>query len=247
MFENPFSELVFSVCQKFVETKEGCCLDIGCGNGDSVADFIDMGYDAYGCDVEFKTGKSLDDLRSKDKLRKILISGAGRADVGSSNAEYAYPFTDESFDFIFSRAVIEHVFNHYEFAQENFRVLKDGGIAIHYFPSKFSLIECHTGILFGALFQNIQYYRFMCKLGLCFSSYKGRGADALMYMQNSTCYLPSTKIIEIFEENGLRLVARPTNLILKYFGQGRFYFISKIPFATIVWRKFRTEVIIFEK
>ena len=127
-----------------------------------------MDYDAYGADVEFKAGKNLDDLCLRNKLRKIHISGAGRADVSSSNAEYAYPFIDESFDFIFSRAVIEHVFNHIEFAQENFRVLKDGGIAIHYFPSKFSLIECHTGILFGALFQNIQYYKFMCNLGLCF-------------------------------------------------------------------------------
>lgn len=50
-----------------------------------------------------------------------------------------------------------------------------------------------------------------------------------------------------FEENGLRLVARPTNLILKYFGQGRVYLISKILIATMVWRKFRAEVIIFVK
>lgn len=48
---------------------------------------------------------------------------------------YKFPFTDHSFDVVFSSNVLEHVPNRYRLEQEIARVLKPAGLVIHVLPS----------------------------------------------------------------------------------------------------------------
>ena len=245
MVKNSFSAIILDIVK---HTEQGECsryLDIGCGNGDVVADLLNNNIDAYGCDVEFKEGDKTEQLWADKKIKKIVLSGQGREDVMTKNPEYSYPYPDSSFCVVFSRAVLEHVFNHNEFASENSRVLSDKGVAIHYFPSKYSIVECHTGIPFGAFVQNLTYYRLMCAFGLCFAKYKGKPNDALLYMKNYTNYLSNKELIKTFERHGFNLVSRPTEKILLHFRNGRFKALSKIPFFLKIWSMFRTEILVF--
>ena len=225
-------------------------LDVGCGAGDLVGNFLSQNYNAYGCDVTFKSGSQTNKLIDTNRIKKIIYNGNSREDVKKNNPLYSYPFADSYFDVLYSRAVVEHVFNLDEFIQENLRVLKTGGIAIHYFPSKWSIIESHTGILFGAASQNLIYYKFMCSLGFCFSKYKNKGHDALNYMKNSTHYESNRSIRDAFNKAGLQLIEEPNYLILRYFHKGRFYKLSERPFKNVVnllWSCFRSPLMVFKK
>ena len=216
-FSNDLANVIDVLITNYQTTRTPKLLDVGCGSGDLVDDFLSQGCDAFGCDVSFKSGSQTEKLIHAERIKRIIYQGKKRADVREHNPLYSYPFTDSFFDVLFSRAVIEHVFNLNEFAEENFRILKLGGIAIHYFPSKWSVIECHTGIPFGAAVQNSTYYWIMCQLGFCFTKYKKRGVDALAYMNKYTYYQSNRAIKTAFQKAGFELIDEPAYLILRYF------------------------------
>ena len=87
-----------------------------------VKHFLDLGYQAYGCDL-------------KQKWRK-------NPSVPNENFEtisldpYRLPFEDSSFDVVFSKSVLEHAKNKQKCFEEIRRVLKVGGYSIHVFPAK---------------------------------------------------------------------------------------------------------------
>ena len=93
-----------------------------------------MGCQVYGADIEFKPGKSLNALLESGHVKKILPTGSGRLDIKISQAEYTWPFLDEEFDVVISKATIEHVENLDQFVAENSRVLKAGGKDNSLFP-----------------------------------------------------------------------------------------------------------------
>lgn len=106
-------------------------LDFGCGRGDLVRTLGDLGYSTYGCDVV--------ECWSFDDPRLKLIG----------QSPYRIPFEDESFDFVISTSVLEHVQNKNEVFMEMNRVLKKGGMGLHLYPSKWYLpYEPHVYIPF---------------------------------------------------------------------------------------------------
>jgi len=118
--------------------KKYIILDFGCGDG-KLADALsnDEDFDVYGCDVDCRWPKQCETSKEWPNSRFYQID----------LSPYRLPFPDESFDFVISSSVMEHVHNKDEVFTEIRRVLKNGGYAIHSFPSKYYLpTECHMGV-----------------------------------------------------------------------------------------------------
>ncbi len=93
---------LFSLLTPAVPPAEPLVLDLGCGAGDSRDAFLSLGYRYVGVDV----------------------SGQGPTLWADA---HALPFKSESFDVVFSMAVLEHVHNPFLALSEVARVLKPGG------------------------------------------------------------------------------------------------------------------------
>jgi SAM-dependent methyltransferase len=108
-------------------------LDFGCGEGKMVRYLASLGYDAFGCDV-FPAWEDKADSPA-GQLALITLQ------------PYHLPYPDGTFDLVFSTSVLEHVQNLEECLSEIHRILKPGGISMHYFPAKGYLpAEPHTRI-----------------------------------------------------------------------------------------------------
>src|SRR5947209_2890717 len=101
--------------------REARVLDFGCGTGAMVAEYRRRGYEAYGCDPRLE--------QASDTMR--------RSDPDSSEI----PFADQSFDFVFSDQVLEHVRDHAGVFAEIKRVMKPGAISLHIFPARWKPTE----------------------------------------------------------------------------------------------------------
>src|SRR5690349_5011305 len=81
-------------------------LDFGCGDGHMVDEYRSAGVQAFGADVSLE--------RRHEWLRPITVS----------DAVYRIPFPDDTFDFVFSNSVLEHVEDLDSALDEIRRVLK---------------------------------------------------------------------------------------------------------------------------
>jgi len=110
----PF-ELCNYLCGRFGIKKGSKLLDVGCGRGDFLKNFKDLGLDATGLDIE-----------------KIEPTVSEDVKIYTCNFETDnFPFENESFDVIFSKSVIEHLKNPENLIKEARRILKpDGRIII---------------------------------------------------------------------------------------------------------------------
>lgn len=122
---NMLRELGFSL------EKDMRVLDFGCGEGNLIKAYLELGYDIYGADI--MDNISLDAGRYK----KIEFD------------PYRIPYDDNSFDLVYSTSVFEHVQNTEESFKEIYRVLKPGGVSIHSLPSRYRLLEPHLYIPLG--------------------------------------------------------------------------------------------------
>jgi SAM-dependent methyltransferase len=103
-------------------------LDFGCGDGITVRELLEFGYDAHGCDV-------------------VSVAGERLACI---ETPYRLPYGDSTFDVCISNQVFEHVTNKHEGFREIARVLKPEGFGIHVLPSKWVPIEPHIFVPFGS-------------------------------------------------------------------------------------------------
>ena len=93
-------------------------LDLGCGRGEFLAGFIQLGLCGYGVDMSSQA--------------KELCQNADIKECNLENEQL--PYEDESFDIIFSKSVLEHFYYPEKIVQEIYRVLKSGGTAITMVP-----------------------------------------------------------------------------------------------------------------
>ena len=86
-------------------------LDVGYGRGEFLRGFKNLGLDAYGLDYEKPQSQLLNGIETK------------YADIEKE----PFPFEDQMFDVVFSKSVIEHLFDPENFMRECRRVLKPTG------------------------------------------------------------------------------------------------------------------------
>lgn len=123
-------------------------LDLGCGAGDMVRILRQRGYLAVGSDLEVPESGNAD-------LFLALDPSTGRIATG-----------DGSFDVVISNQVLEHVMDLPAVFQEIRRILRPGGVSMHAFPSRWSLVEQHVNIPLGGVFRSHAYLRLWAWLGV---------------------------------------------------------------------------------
>ena len=93
-------------------------LDIGSGKGAQLTGFARKGIECYGIDKRDECVNVLDHFEIKEcNLEKEPL-----------------PYDSNTFDFVYSKSVLEHVFNTDNFINESLGVLKPGGIAVMLTP-----------------------------------------------------------------------------------------------------------------
>ena len=112
------SKLASHLLEKYFKNT-GSLLDIGCGTGDMLKAFNAKGFNCCGTDIAPSSEKHLNGIPFKS------------ADLLNENL----PYDDGSFDFIFSKSVIEHLSDPVRLLKESYRVLKKGGVGVIMCPS----------------------------------------------------------------------------------------------------------------
>jgi len=107
-----FKELAKEICSITSPSK---ILDAGCGSGELVASFRDLGLEAYGVDISEKFLS-----HAPGNIRPFLtIANMNHARVS---------FDDSTFDLVTSHHSIEHLTNPANLVKEASRILKPGGM-----------------------------------------------------------------------------------------------------------------------
>ncbi|WP_029231320.1 class I SAM-dependent methyltransferase [Butyrivibrio sp. VCB2006] len=188
------NELVMSKIQVlkalgFELRKDMKILDFGCGDGEIVQGLLELGYDAQGVDI--MESSALD----SSYYKQIEMN------------PYRIPYDDNTFDYVFSTSVFEHVQNTEEALKEIYRVLKPGGISTHCMPSRFRAKEPHIGVPFGGLCHSDAWLRMWAALGVrnefqtglpakeVYERNKGYFRDCLNYMSYSKF---KKKVVSVF-------------------------------------------------
>ncbi|MDB2676319.1 class I SAM-dependent methyltransferase [Amylibacter sp.] len=119
----PFTSYPFVLTKYLFEIyriqKGATLLDLGCGRGEFLNGFIDLGIDGHGVDF---TDAAVD-LCPHATIKQADIENDG------------LPYPDNYFDVVFSKSVIEHFHNPDIMIKEVFRCLKPGGLVITIAPS----------------------------------------------------------------------------------------------------------------
>lgn len=185
--------------------KDQTILDFGCGEGRMIYHFRKLGYKAFGMDVV----QPLSDTHlrmTRERLRKP------REDVIRVDETGRIPFPDNYFDLVYSWEVMDHVQNHELAFSEIRRVLKPGGKSLHYFPSRYRLLEAHVSVPLASIFQSYRYLLFWAEVGirrrsqLSFTA-EETARDNFEFLKSSTTYLSTRDLVR---------------LILSYFGNLQF-------------------------
>ena len=220
-------------------------LDYGCGGGDLVYLMRNNNINAFGCDIEFKPSENKNKLIENGFIRLM------------DNQTYNIPFEDNFFDMVVSNQVFEHVQDYNHSFKEIKRVLKPGGVSLHYFPSKYRIIESHVKVPFATIIQNkywlfvwamFGFYATKIKKPLNFKLLWKIACKNASYLLNRTNYLNRKEIvayalnhfqsIEFCEHAFIKFTPRNTQL-MKW---------SKIiRFLPFLYSTFRTRVILLRK
>jgi ubiquinone/menaquinone biosynthesis C-methylase UbiE len=171
-------------------------LDFGCGTGHYTAALRGMGLECYGCDVEkrFEESESACGSQSEQPVFSTL-----------SLEDYRLPYPDSYFDFIFSDHVMEPVFNYDETVSEMRRVLRQGGIALHIFPSRYRLVESHTKLPLAGCLNSAAWLRTWYALGVgsrtSFAKTSNPTESSISWLRSNTNYLPKRKLLQHFRSH----------------------------------------------
>ena len=100
--------------QRFKMEKGVSILDLGCGRGDFLRGFIRCGLLGFGIDRSLSAQK----ICPEAEIRRFDLT------------EKQMPYQDNTFDYIFSKSVIEHFYYPENIVREMFRIVKPEGLAI---------------------------------------------------------------------------------------------------------------------
>lgn len=117
--KNEYPKLLAGYLKELHLNGSGPMLDVGCGRGDLMHEFSDLGYGIRGLDIS----PSSIDFCSPHPVDVINFENED------------FPFLDDSFPFLYSKSVIEHLNNPLHTMKESYRVLEQGGKAVFLTPS----------------------------------------------------------------------------------------------------------------
>lgn len=176
-------------------------LDYGCGNGLVMREGIRRGYQMFGVDTFYG-----DEVQAKIILSRTQADGLP---IRTLATDGTIPYPDGFFAAIISNQVIEHIVDLDLAVSEMYRVLQEGGVMLHVFPTKECILEGHIGIPLVHWFPPKRYARnlwvlLVRKLGFGFSF--GIGAksdrewisDALAWMDKYVFYRSWQEIKRVF-------------------------------------------------
>jgi ubiquinone/menaquinone biosynthesis C-methylase UbiE len=216
-------------------------LDFGCGNGALVKAYRELGYEAFGCDLAYKPGPEVERLHRTGLIRLI------------ERKPYRLPFPDESVDIVLSDQVFEHVKNYDETLAEMYRVLKPEGIGLHFFPSRYTLIEPHVYVPLATILQQRWWLAIWARLGVRAPRQQGMSVREVaqanhVYLTSQTNYL-SKFAIERFVARYFGDYGFCESLFLKSSTRGRIiYQVSRmLPGLPWFYGMLRARVLFFRK
>ena len=143
-------ELHCAIAAEFdhVLSSESLVLDFGCGDGYMVSAYRAAGYQAVGADVH---------LEYPNEWLKLISAESGT---------YRLPFPSNSFDFLCSNSVLEHVEDLDAALAEMYRVLRPGGASLHFFPPRWCPIEPHVFVPLAGVVQTRTWLVMWALLGV---------------------------------------------------------------------------------
>jgi len=219
---------------------ESLLLDFGCGSGKWVQELRSRGFQAFGCGTRYdnEAGVNTEEMIAKGLIRILDLKN------------YALPFDDNTFDFIFSDNVFEHVQNYNETNAEIARVLKPDGLCLHIFPSRWRPVESHVYVPFASVFKSYLWQFLWVSLGVhnewqdCRSP-KQRASRFSSYLHDETNYLSRKNLIVEFARYFKRS-EYIENLFLKYSRRGKIphHITTLFPFLPWMYSTFRSRVIL---
>ena len=216
-------------------------LDLGCGNGDIVQSYRELGYECYGCDLKFKEGNNVETLKKHSWIRLV------------DPTDYSLPFESNFFDVVLTNQVMEHVKDYESTLKEMSRVMKKGAIGLHIFPSRYRLIEPHVMVPMGTIIQNRQWLNLWALLGVKnHNQLNMRKKDIanynFNYLYENTNYLNRSQIKHYFSLF-FETVLFSESFYLKTSRRGKFlWHLSKyIPLIPYLYSELRMRVIVSKK
>ncbi len=207
-------------------------LDYGCGKGEMVEEYERRGLAAFGCDPRLTV--ATDTLRRMDDFR--------------------IPFPDNSFAFVFSDQVMEHVQDHAAAAREIWRVLQPGGVSLHIFPARWKPLESHVLVPFAGVWQSRAWLSLWARLGARTSAQSNLTAREIVarnheYLTTRTNYLSKNELRRVFvEQFGNITFAERQLLCHTYGGARRLAGLAKwLPFVASLYGSFYSRAIFVKK
>ena len=200
--------IAMSAQSGFTLTRQKRILDFGCGDGAFVYTWRDLGFDAYGFDIHDTLCQ-----RSGEDRKYFRFFEGSRADSWDCRLEDLHiPFEDDFFDFAFSLCTLEHVKNLDLAMAELARVLKPGALSFHVYVPRYVLVDPHTRVPLGGVFQG-RAYLLACALAGIRNEFQ-KGLSARETMRHNARYL----------EAGLNYVAPSVMLSVcrRYFSKAAF-------------------------
>lgn len=149
-------------------------LDLGCGEGKFISYLVNLlpvlrpgiGFEVFGLDVNI--WKLLEN-KGKPFLRAQHPNIDWESRLAIISPEEKWPYPDESFDFITSNQVMEHVKDYGFVFQEIHRCLRPDGLSINLFPVYEVLWEAHVHMPVVHRIKNLEkrarYIRFFAGIG----------------------------------------------------------------------------------
>ena len=140
---------------------ESKILDHGCGSGITLFFLASQGYsNIWGVDIN--NTKSFEESKNNcNKVFKIIFNN--NIDRIQRYNGKKINFDDDTFDYVYSQQVIEHVESDLldNFILEESRILKRNGLALHQIPHRLSPFEGHTKKWFIHWFPKRLYFYFL--------------------------------------------------------------------------------------
>jgi SAM-dependent methyltransferase len=209
-------------------------LDFGSGAGNMVEEYCAAGYDAFGCDL--RVGSESERLRRIDAEAHLL------------------PFADNTFDFVFSDQVLEHVQDHRLAFAEIARVMKPGGTGLHIFPARLKPTETHVFVPLAGVIQNRWWLTLWASLGIRNSFQQGKSVSEVValnseYLHQRTNYLTRAQLVKAASAHFETLVFAEEHMIKHSYGSARriYPLVRLFPVIASLYSTFYSRVIFLQK